>query len=143
MSRRHSVVLSPSNVVTVVGGKLATYRRMAADAVDVVVRVLGSHAGRSATARLLLRGAGRAQVPGATDPALAAHLCSRYGTEASALLGLISEDNSLAEPLVPDLPYVRAEAIWAVRHEMARNLDDILSRRTRALVLARDAATQT
>ncbi|MCB0964106.1 MAG: hypothetical protein KDA98_12535, partial [Acidimicrobiales bacterium] len=51
-------------------------------------------------------------------------------------------DPTLAEPLVADLPYVRAEAVYAVRHEMARSVDDVLSRRTRARLLARDASAR-
>ena len=67
------------------------------------------------------------------------HLAGRYGTEADALHELLRNDASLGESLVPGLPYVRAEAVHAVRHEMARTLDDVLSRRTRARLLARDA----
>ena len=58
------------------------------------------------------------------------HLAGRYGTEAEAVLGLLREDPSLLEPLVPGLPYLRAEAVHAARHELAITLDDVLSRRT-------------
>ncbi len=68
----------------------------------------------------------------------AAHLVGSYGTEATFLEQLIRADPSLAEPLVPGLPYLRAEAVYAARHEMAVTLDDVLSRRTRARLLARD-----
>ncbi len=56
------------------------------------------------------------------------------------MLDLLDDDPALAEPLVPGLPYLRAEAVYAVRHEMARTVDDVLSRRTRARLLARDAS---
>lgn len=132
LSRRHAVRSSASGLVTVTGGKLTTYRRMAADTVDTVTGALG-HGGKSVTKRLAL--------VGATGPAPAdEHLARRYGSEATEILALTSTEPSLAAPLVPGLPYRRAEAVYAVRHEMARTLDDVLSRRTRARLLARDAA---
>jgi glycerol-3-phosphate dehydrogenase len=74
------------------------------------------------------------------EPSLHEHLAGRYGTEANHVLDLLDDDPELAEPLVPGLPYLRAEAVHAVRHEMARSVDDVLSRRTRARLLARDAS---
>jgi glycerol-3-phosphate dehydrogenase len=68
-----------------------------------------------------------------------AHLVERYGGEARAVAVMVAADPSLGEPLVPTLPYLRAEAVYAVRYEMARSLDDVLARRTRARLLARDA----
>jgi len=153
LSRRHRVSPSTSGVVTVTGGKLTTYREMAADTIDLVLeQVLGAKAvervaKHSRTRRLPLRGAeGYTEVLAAADntpgvPAtLVDHLANRYGGEARALLAMIERDADLAEPLVPGLPYVRAEAVYAVRYEMARSVDDILSRRTRARLLGRDAS---
>jgi glycerol-3-phosphate dehydrogenase len=140
LSRRHRVTRSPSGVVTVTGGKLTTYREMAEDTVDEVVEHLDRvprSARRSRTARLTVRGAQ------AVDPkagGLDRHLADRYGTEARVLRALIEADPSLGEPLVPGLPYVRAEAVYAVRHEMATTVDDVLARRTRARLQARDAS---
>jgi glycerol-3-phosphate dehydrogenase len=74
------------------------------------------------------------------EPSIHEHLGGRYGTESQAVLDLVAGDADLGEALVPGLPYLRAEAIHAVRHEMARTLDDVLSRRTRARLLARDAS---
>jgi glycerol-3-phosphate dehydrogenase len=71
---------------------------------------------------------------------LPAELAARYGSDARDVLALASADASLAEPLVPGLGYSRAEAVYATRHEMARTVDDVLSRRTRARLLARDAS---
>jgi len=76
----------------------------------------------------------------ALEPSTHEHLFGRYGTEAEVVRALTVDDPDLAAPLVPGLPYLRAEAIYAVRHEMARTLDDVLSRRTRARLLARDAS---
>ncbi len=146
LSRRHTVRTSATGVVTVTGGKLTTYRRMAEDTVDAAVRALGRPAGRCATRSLRLRGAGTSaptppdpdgvRSPSATDPAgsVAAHLAGRYGTETPDVLAEAGDDPALLEPLVPGLDYLRAEALYAVRHEMATTLADVLDRRTRAVL---------
>ena len=134
LSRRHRVTTSASGVVTVTGGKFTTYRQMAEDTVDVVMgrldRPLTRRTGRSPTARLRLVGAEGYR------PAAGAHphhrLSRRYGSAVHEVKDLIRADPSLAEPLVPGLRYLRAEAVHAVRTEMAVTLDDVLSRRTRA-----------
>ncbi len=134
LSRRHAVRDSGSGLVTVTGGKLTTYRRMASDTVDHVAQQLG-RSERSRTKRLPLLGAVGAAPPDE-------HLARRYGSEAAVVLALSEGDPDLGLPLVPGLPYRRAEAVYAVRHEMARSLDDVLSRRTRARLLARDATAR-
>jgi glycerol-3-phosphate dehydrogenase len=149
LSRRHAVRVSASGVVTVTGGKLTTYRRMAADAVDAAAKQIGASAGsgperkigRSPTKQLRLVG-GEGFEPSAPglERAEHEHLAGRYGTEAGALLDLVRADPVLGEPLVPGLPYLKAEAVFAVRQEMARTLSDVLDRRTRARLLDRDAA---
>jgi glycerol-3-phosphate dehydrogenase len=153
LSRRHRVQVSDSGVITITGGKLTTYREMAADTVDDIVAYLGdevgARAGRCRTARLPLRGAEgweavRTGGPGAApvSNAVVEHLTDRYGSEARTLLAMTEGDASLAEPLVRGLPYLRAEAVFAARYEMARSVDDVLSRRTRARLLARDASAE-
>jgi glycerol-3-phosphate dehydrogenase len=130
-------------VVTVTGGKLTTYRRMAADAVDAALAVLGEgkRARPSRTKHLrLFGGEGIAAPEAGLEPSTHEHLIGRYGTEADAVRRLAADDPDLAAPLVPGLPYLRAEARYAVQDEMARTLDDVLSRRTRARLLARDAS---
>jgi glycerol-3-phosphate dehydrogenase len=142
LSRRHKVARSASGVVTITGGKLTTYREMAADTVDEVGDVLDVKVGRSRTKHLPLLGAdGYESVvnSAASDPALQ-HLADRYGDEARTVLAIAAETPDGREPLVPGLPYLRAEALYAARHEMACTLDDVLSRRTRARLLARDAS---
>jgi glycerol-3-phosphate dehydrogenase len=146
LSRRHTVHTSDTGVVTVTGGKLTTYRKMAEDTVDAAVRALGRPVGRCATRSLRLRGAGTTAptppdpdgVPTrkATDPAgkLAAPLAGRYGTETPDVLAEAGDDPGLLEPLVPGLDYLRVEALYAVRHEMATTLTDVLDRRTRAVL---------
>ena len=147
LSRRHTVITSPNGLVTVTGGKLTTYRRMAADTVDVAARRLNRpKIPSSPTRRLRLVGGGPAP-PGtgaAPNPlpipaATRRHLDGRHGTETDDVLALCAADPTLAAPLVPGLPYLRAEAVWAARQEMAQTLTDVLSRRTRALILDREA----
>jgi glycerol-3-phosphate dehydrogenase len=140
LSRRHTVQRSASGVISIMGGKLTTYRRMAADTVDEVAQELDIHR-RSSTKHVVLLG-GAGFDPDRPRDALDAHLASRYGTEADTVALLAASDPDLARPLVPGLPYVRAEAVHAARHEMARTLDDILSRRTRARLLGRDDAAR-
>lgn len=139
LSRHHKVHTSPSGLITITGGKLTTYRAMAEDTVDAVLRRLGRK-GRCRTRNLPLLGGEGFRRPAADSPE--ARLGERYGTLATEIAALIAETPALAEPLVPGLDYLRAEAVYAVRHEMAISLDDVLSRRTRALLLDR-AATLT
>jgi len=151
LSRRHRVAVSDSGVVTITGGKLTTYREMAAETVDEVVEAVLARRpgfagyGPSTTKRIPLRGAAghdslhrAAEVYPEVPVTHLDHLAGRYGGEARVLMALIQADPSLAEPLVDGLPYLRAEAVFAVRHEMACSVDDILSRRTRARLLGRD-----
>jgi glycerol-3-phosphate dehydrogenase len=154
LSRRHSVRTSANGVVTVTGGKLTTYRKMAEDTVDEVARRLGgpSTFRRCVTRRLSLLGAPRsgdsgsaslqlaAEHPG-IDHATIAHLLSRYGTEAHDVLAVAATRDDLLDPVVPGLPYLGAEIVHAVRAEMALGVDDVLARRTRALIMrARETA---
>ncbi|MHB1090369.1 MAG: glycerol-3-phosphate dehydrogenase/oxidase [Ilumatobacteraceae bacterium] len=136
LSRKHKVQHSPSGMISITGGKLTTYRQMAQDTVDVVLRQLGRGA-KCRTKHFPLIGA-----EGFSTPSLSgsdAHLAQRYGTELSAIQELVRQQPLLAEPLIPGLPYMRAEAIFAVQHEMALTLDDVLTRRTRAHLINRGA----
>jgi len=154
LSRRHTVRVSDHGLITVTGGKLTTYRRMAEDTVNVVVSRLGSRAPsgarRSRTRRLAIRGASGLEAlraPGAAarfgvDEGMLAALVGRHGGETPAVLDVASGRPDLLEPLVPGLPYLRAEALWAVHHEMAMTVDDVLSRRTRSLLRRALAAAE-
>jgi glycerol-3-phosphate dehydrogenase len=147
LSRRHTVQTSDAGVVTVTGGKLTTYRKMAEDTVDAVVGALGRRSLRCVTKDLRLRGAGTdgpvpAQVaapsPGEGDPdpdqatMAAAHLAGRYGTETPDVLAVADGHPELLDPLVQGLHYLEVEAVYAVREEMAGSVADVLDRRTRA-----------
>jgi glycerol-3-phosphate dehydrogenase len=135
LSRRHSVRTSDSGVITVTGGKLTTYRRMAADAVDAAVERLDIHGRGSRTRRIRLHGAAGWDAKGLPN-----ELATRYGGDAHEVLALVRDNASLAEAIVPGLAYTKAEVVYAARAEMARTVDDVLARRTRARLLARDAS---
>jgi glycerol-3-phosphate dehydrogenase len=136
LSRRHTVRTSPHGVVTVTGGKLTTYRKMAQDTVDAVLHQLGESPRQRPciTKSLQLIGATAAS----RDPVAHAHprphLIGRYGTESAAVLALADGRPELLEPAIDGLPYTGAELIYAAREEMAQTLDDVLSRRTRAMI---------
>jgi glycerol-3-phosphate dehydrogenase len=140
LSRNHAVVTSASGVVSVTGGKLTTYREMAVDTMRAVAGVLDLPRSqrRSRTGRLRLLGADGWD-PSATGPEQ--HLQQRYGGEARVVQAMAQRDPSLAAPLVSGLPHLRAEAVYAVRYEMATTLADVLERRVRGLMLSRDATS--
>ncbi len=153
LSRRHKVRRSDSGVVTITGGKLTTYREMAADTIDeVLAEVLKTDRFarlrlRSKTKHLKIHGANGYEELMASADSLSPlggdavrRLANRYGSDATTVLAIAESDPSMAELLVPGLPYLRAEAIFAVRYEMATTVDDILSRRTRARLELRDAS---
>jgi len=120
VSRTHAVLQNPSGLVTIVGGKLTTYRRMAQDTVDVLNRRDGSRV-LHPTQSLPLLGLNHQTIT---------HLGRSYGTEAITVLDLISGDPSLAQLLIDDLPYIRAEVVYACCYEMAVTPYDVLARRT-------------
>ncbi len=128
LSRKHAVLRSPDGVLTIVGGKLTTYRRMAEDAVNAAVAAGGLTAGPSRTRRLPLVGAApRAYLSTMDAPA---RLVSKYGTEASLVAALDPT------PITPDLAITAGEVEWAVRQEGALDADDVLHRRTRIGLVA-------
>lgn len=143
LSRRHSVTVTADGVTTVTGGKLTTYRAMAQDTIDTVLREysdIGDGRRRRSKARtrnLPLLGADRYGdlIASDIDPGL----LERHGSESRTILSMIDTNPSLATPVVPGLPYLNAELLYSARYEMALTLDDLLSRRTRARILDRDA----
>jgi glycerol-3-phosphate dehydrogenase len=138
LSRRHSVVEGADRVITVVGGKLTTYRQMAEDTVDVIARRPGVATGPCRTKNIPLVGA-------ASPPALASvpappRMIRKFGTEAAAVVALAGGDTSLLEPIAPTVPTTRAELLFGIRHEGALDADDLLERRTRIGLVAADRA---
>lgn len=123
LSRKHAVVRSPEGVLTIVGGKLTTYRRMAEDAVDVAVASAELTAGRSHTRQLPLIGAAsRAELSTVDAPE---RLVAKYGTEAPQVAALDPT------PVADGLEVTAGEVEWAVRMEGALDANDVLHRRTR------------
>ncbi len=136
LSRRHTVRTSTHGVVTVTGGKLTTYRKMAQDTVDAVVREMGlsPKSRRCVTRNLSLRGATTKTRDPVSQAQPQSRLVSRYGTETSDVLALADGQSDLLNPVIDGLPYTGAELRYAAREEMAHTLDDVLSRRTRAMI---------
>ncbi|WP_018682613.1 glycerol-3-phosphate dehydrogenase/oxidase [Actinokineospora enzanensis] len=137
LSRHHAVLTAPDGVITLVGGKLTTYRAMAADAVDAAVAAAGLAAGPSRTRSLPLVGAAPRRVLSTVDAP--ARLVARYGTEASTVHALGLLDERLGRPVAPGMDVTAAEVVWAVRHEGALSPEDVLHRRTRVGLVAGDA----
>ncbi len=137
LSRRHKVSKSQSGIITIAGGKLTTYRKMAQDTVDEVLQRLEKSA-RCKTKNLKMIGAENS--PTKLSDKNARHLGDRFGSEAKILAEMIDQESTLGEPLIVGLPYLRAEAIFAVQFEMAQTLDDVLSRRTRTRIINRRAS---
>ncbi|NKG22314.1 glycerol-3-phosphate dehydrogenase/oxidase [Paeniglutamicibacter sp. ANT13_2] len=136
ISRNHLVRDVPGEAITVVGGKLTTYRRMAQDAVDAAAARLGSST-PSRTKKLPLIGA----APRATLATLEApaRLLAKYGTEAPAVHQLAGTHRLLAEPLFTGTQITGAELLFAIRAEAATSLEDLLERRTRLSLVPEDA----
>jgi len=141
-SREHRVVIEPTGLVRVSGGKYTTYRQMAEETVNAALEVLGDRPrerpSKTATRRLV-GAADRSELDDlagslARDhglaPEIAARLVARHGTEARDVAALGRECRPL-EPLVTGEDYLEVEVAWAARHELALSVDDVLSRRTR------------
>ena len=138
LSRRHKVIVSDSGMVTITGGKLTTYRKMAEHTVDTALEQLRKNS-VATTARAKRCSTKRLSLHGATSRDRADHLVSRFGSHASTIRAMVAGDASLGAPLIEGLPYLRAEAVYAARHELVVTLDDVLSRRVRGLLYDRGA----
>ena len=159
VSREHHVESMPG-FITIAGGKLTTYRRMATEALRTAIKWLREHddgfeaAGRerSGTKHRPLPGAvglesadlagvaaiGRALIADhGIDGEVATHLCGVYGARAGLLGAAIAADRALGERMNPDLHYVWAEVEFAVAEDRARTIDDVLSRRVPLLLVGR------
>ena len=142
LRRDHHIRTEPNGMVTITGGKLTTARHMAELGVDAVGHVLGADRRCRTTNLPLLGAAGYDAEASTATGGIAAHLAERYGTEASFVSTLIREDSTLATPVVHGSPYLKAEVVYAARCELARSVDDVLSRRTRMRLFSRDASTK-
>ena len=136
LSRDHTILVSPTGVVTVTGGKWTTYRRMGFDTINRACEVAALPKRPSQTLELKIHG-------WTTDTTGAASDWERvYGSDVPMLHALSSGDAGLDALLHPRLPFRAREVLWAARHEMARTVEDVLARRTRALFLDARAAME-
>jgi glycerol-3-phosphate dehydrogenase len=133
ISRSHKVMVSKSHLITITGGKWTTFRKMGEDTVDVFYRTKGLPSAKSQSAHQ--------RIHGFTESPIAGHL-GIYGSDAAQILDLEEKNPSSASLLHPDYPYTEAEVLWAIRNEMAVKIEDVLSRRTRLLILDARAALQ-
>ncbi|HUQ05241.1 MAG TPA: glycerol-3-phosphate dehydrogenase/oxidase [Kofleriaceae bacterium] len=161
VSREHEIFTRDDGLVIIAGGKLTTYRRMAKEVVRKTLKWLREHDSefdadgrdRSGTKHRPLPGAegleeaslegvakiGRALIDEmGIDGETAAHLCGVYGVRAKVLGEAIVADRALGQRMNPDIPYVWAEVDFAARHDRARTIDDVLSRRVPLLLVGRD-----
>jgi len=136
ISRDHVIAVSPAGLVTITGGKWTSYRKMAEDAVTRAAEVGGLSSHAAATETLQLHGSTAPGKPIATGR------FAHYGSNAAAIEKLIADEPLLGRQLHPRLPTCHAEVVWAACHEMARTVEDVLSRRTRALQLDARAALE-
>jgi glycerol-3-phosphate dehydrogenase len=154
VSREEEIFTSASGLVSIAGGKLTTYRLIAASVVDRVLQALR----RSGDARRFppsrtgdtplpggrgdpvdLAAAALARDGHGLAPAVVGHLANRYGSRLEKLLGLVADDRRLGHPIVPSLPDAQAEVVEAVEHEWALTLEDVLRRRTQVALRVADA----
>ena len=134
ISRDHTLLIDPSGLITITGGKWTTYRKMAEDTIDEASVVAGLDERPSPTEKLRLHGwlkNTKSMAP-----------FELYGSDAPHLKKICEEISGGEEKLHPDLPYRKAEVVWAARHEMARTVEDVLARRTRSLFLNARASKQ-
>ena len=134
LSRDHTIQIDASGLLNIAGGKWTTYRNMAEDCVDHAA-ILGRLAEKACVTKQL-------NIHGFRRPAQKFGHLSFYGSDAPAIQELMRREPELAQPLTGALPYVGAEVVWAVRSEMARTVEDVLCRRTRALFLNVKAALE-
>ena len=151
LSREHVVDVPVPGLASIAGGKLTTYRLMARDVVDAAVADFGREIPASVTDQVPLlgadglaavrAGAGRLAEDYQVPRAAVEHLLDRYGTLAGEVLDLIRADPGLAQPLAEGHPYLRAEVAYAVTHEDALHVEDVLVRRMRLFIESADSGT--
>jgi glycerol-3-phosphate dehydrogenase len=136
ISREHSIIRSPTGLLSIIGGKWTTYRRMGEQVIDALKELPTSP---SVTRELSLAGADAARIvsqDSSLDPIAS---FSEYDFE---IQQAVSHQPSLADRLHPSYPYLQAHVVMSARHEMARTVEDVLSRRTRLLLLDANAARE-
>ena len=135
LSRDHVIHVDTSGLLTITGGKWTTYRHMAEDCLDHAITLGRLHDAECQTRNLRIHG----YADFGSSPAGFENHFEVYGSDAEAI-HTIAKNPALGGQLHPDLPYIAAEVVWAARAEMARTVEDVLARRTRALFLNARAA---
>ena len=133
LSRDHSILISRTGLITIAGGKWTTYRKMAQDVIDQAETVACLETRPCNTHHLQVHGWTKQK------PRKFSHL-EVCGSDADLIEDLVEREAALGEPLHAELPYLKAEVVWAARNEMARSVEDVLARRTRALLLGAKAS---
>ncbi|MGZ4839820.1 MAG: glycerol-3-phosphate dehydrogenase/oxidase [Terriglobales bacterium] len=136
LSRDHVIHVDTSGLLTITGGKWTTYRHMAEDCVDHAITLGRLRDEECTTKNLRVHGYAESM----RDSENGADPLAVYGADADEIQRLATERPELAGQLHGDLPYIAAEVVWAARMEMARSVEDVLARRTRALFLNARAA---
>jgi glycerol-3-phosphate dehydrogenase len=131
ISRSHKVIVSPSGLVSLIGGKWTTYRKMGEDTVAYFTRITGQSIPKSKTSTQKIHG-WTATIP-------AGHW-GIYGSDAEKIKALANQNGSWQERIHPQFPNILAEVVWACEQEMAMTVEDVLSRRIRMLILDPEAA---
>ncbi|TRX62622.1 glycerol-3-phosphate dehydrogenase/oxidase [Fulvivirga sp. M361] len=134
ISRSHKIVVSPSGMLSVIGGKWTTYRKMGEDTIDKAIAI-GKLPPKACTTQHLA-------IHGAMPTSDRSNHLYIYGSDWKEITALIEESPDLGEKLHPRLDYLKAEVVWAIRHEMARTIEDILARRVRVLFVDARAAIE-
>jgi glycerol-3-phosphate dehydrogenase len=134
LSRDHQILVSASGLITITGGKWTTYRKMAEDVVDRAERV-GQLKPLPCPTQTL-------PIQGWTQEVISERNLSVYGSDALGIQALIAQNPDLGKQLHPQLEFQQAEVIWQVRNEMARQVEDVLARRTRSLFLNAQASIE-
>src|SRR5207248_7677160 len=135
LSRDHVIHIDSSGLMTICGGKWTTYRHMAEDCVDQAATLAQLPERACVTRDLRIHGFSSGPKPGGP--------LAMYGSDTEKIRALLENNPALGERLHPEHSYVKAEVVWAAREEMARTVEDVLARRTRALFLNASAALET
>lgn len=139
ISRSHKLMVSGTGLITITGGKWTTYREMAEETVNKAIETGGLDTVRCTSASLKIHG--HTSGPGQPS-ASAGEPLGIYGSDAPLIRRLAREQPDLEQPLHKRFPYIKAQVVWAVRHEMARTVEDVLARRIRVLFLDAKAAIE-